>query len=206
MSIKVLLADDHKMVREGLGALLSREPDIDVVAYASDGDEAITLAQAWKPDLVLMDICMPRMNGIEAAARIVKLLPRTRVIALSAQGERPFVSQMVEAGVQGFVLKDKSVSMLAEAIRTVMAGQTWLPDASEILSGPEKRLLSRRERVVLQELAAGKRAREVAEAMGISTKTVDTYRRRMMTKLGLESQAELVKYAVGLYGSGRAEA
>jgi DNA-binding NarL/FixJ family response regulator len=206
MSIKVLLADDHKMVRESLGTLLSREPDIDVVAQASNGDEAITLAQAWKPHLVLMDICMPRMNGIEAAARIVKLLPRTRVIALSAQGERPFVSQMVEAGVQGFVLKDQSVSMLAEAIRTVMAGQTWLPDASEILSGPEKRLLSRRERVVLQELAAGKRAREVAEAMGISTKTVDTYRRRMMTKLGLESQAELVKYAVGLYGSGRAEA
>ncbi len=205
MSIKVLLADDHKMVREGLGALLSREPDIDVVAHASDGDEAITLAQAWKPDLVLMDICMPRMNGIEAAARIVKLLPRTRVIALSAQGERPFMSQMVEAGVQGFVLKDQSVSMLAEAIRTVMAGQTWLPDASEILSGPEKRLLSRRERVVLQELAAGKRAREVAEAMGISTKTVDTYRRRMMTKLGLESQAELVKYAVGLHGLGRPE-
>jgi DNA-binding NarL/FixJ family response regulator len=199
------LADDHKMVREGLGALLSREPDIDVVAYASDGDEAITLAQAWKPDLVLMDICMPRMNGIDAAARIVKLLPRTRLIALSAQGERPFVSQMVEAGVQGFVLKDKSVSTLAEAIRTVMAGQTWLPDASEILSGPEKRLLSRRERVVLQELAAGKRAREVAEAMGISTKTVDTYRRRMMTKLGLESQAELVKYAVGLHGLGRPE-
>jgi DNA-binding NarL/FixJ family response regulator len=205
MSIKVLLADDHKMVREGLGALLSREPDIDVVAHASDGDEAITLAQAWKPDLVLMDICMPRMNGIEAAARIVKLLPRTRLIALSAQGERPFMSQMVEAGVQGFVLKDKSVSTLAEAIRTVMAGQTWLPDASEILSGPEKRLLSRRERVVLQELAAGKRAREVAEAMGISTKTVDTYRRRMMTKLGLESQAELVKYAVGLHGLGRPE-
>jgi len=205
MSIKVLLADDHKMVREGLGALLSREPDIDVVAYASDGDEAITLAQAWKPDLVLMDICMPRMNGIDAAARIVKLLPRTRLIALSAQGERPFMSQMVEAGVQGFVLKDKSVSTLAEAIRTVMAGQTWLPDASEILSGPEKRLLSRRERVVLQELAAGKRAREVAEAMGISTKTVDTYRRRMMTKLGLESQAELVKYAVGLHGLGRPE-
>ena len=175
------------------------------MAHASDGDEAITLAQAWKPDLVLMDICMPRMNGIDAAARIVKLLPRTRLIALSAQGERPFISQMVEAGVQGFVLKDQSVSMLAEAIRTVMAGQTWLPDASEILSGPEKRLLSRRERVVLQELAAGKRAREVAEAMGISTKTVDTYRRRMMTKLGLESQAELVKYAVGLHGLGRPE-
>jgi DNA-binding NarL/FixJ family response regulator len=205
MSIKVLLADDHKMVREALGALLSREPDIDVVAYAADGDEAITLAQAWKPDLVLMDICMPRMNGIDAAARIVKLLPRTRLIALSAQGERPFLSQMVEAGVQGFVLKDQSVSILAEAIRTVMAGQTWLPDSSEILSGPEKRLLSRRERVVLQELAAGKRAREVAEAMGISTKTVDTYRRRMMTKLGLESQAELVKYAVGLHGLGRPE-
>jgi DNA-binding NarL/FixJ family response regulator len=95
---------------------------------------------------------------------------------------------------------------LAQAIRTVAAGQTWLPESSEILGGPEKRLLSRRERVVLTELAAGKRAREVAEAMGISTKTVDTYRRRMMTKLGLESQAELVKYAVSLHGGSRTSA
>ncbi|MCF7983416.1 MAG: response regulator transcription factor [Thiohalocapsa sp.] len=203
MTIKVLLADDHKMVRDGLGVLLSKEPDIDVVAYASDGDEAITLAQAWKPEVVLMDICMPGTNGIDAAGRIVKMLPRTRVIALSAQGERPFISQMVEAGVQGYVLKDQSVKTLAQAIRTVASGQTWLPESSEILGGPEKRLLSRRERVVLTELAAGKRAREVAEAMGISTKTVDTYRRRMMTKLGLESQAELVKYAVSLHGSSR---
>jgi DNA-binding NarL/FixJ family response regulator len=203
MTIKVLLADDHKMVRDGLGVLLSKEPDIDVVAYASDGDEAITLAQAWKPEVVLMDICMPGTNGIDAAGRIVKMLPRTRVIALSAQGERPFISQMVEAGVQGYVLKDQSVKTLAQAIRAVASGQTWLPESSEILGGPEKRLLSRRERVVLTELAAGKRAREVAEAMGISTKTVDTYRRRMMTKLGLESQAELVKYAVSLHGSSR---
>ena len=200
MGIKVLLADDHKMVRDGLGALLSRESDIEVVAYASDGDEAITLAQAWKPDIVLMDISMPRLNGIDAAACIVKLLPRTRVIALSAQGERPFVSQMVEAGVQGYVRKDQSVQSLAQTIRDLMSGQTCLPDASQILSGPEKRLLSRRERVVLRQLAAGKRAREVAEAMGISTKTVDTYRRRMMSKLGLDSQAELVRYAVTLHG------
>ncbi|WP_295883711.1 response regulator transcription factor [uncultured Thiohalocapsa sp.] len=199
MSIKVVLADDHKMIREALGALLSREPDIQVVAFAGDGAEALTLAQAWKPDIVLMDVCMPGVDGIEAAMRIVKLLPRTRVIALSAQGERPFVSQMVEAGVQGYVLKDESVGTLASAVRSVAGGQTWLPDSSQILSGPEKRLLSRRERLVLKELAEGKRAREVAETMGISTKTVDTYRRRMMSKLGLESQAELVKYAVALH-------
>jgi DNA-binding NarL/FixJ family response regulator len=200
MTIKVVLADDHKMIRESLGALLSREPDIQVVGYAGDGSEAITLAQAWKPDIVLMDVCMPGVDGIEAAMRIVKLLPRTRVIALSAQGERPFVSQMVEAGVQGYVLKDESVLTLANAVRTVAAGQSWLPEPEHILSGPEKRLLSRRERLVLKELADGKRAREVAETMGISTKTVDTYRRRMMSKLGLESQAELVKYAVALHG------
>ncbi|MCG6941344.1 MAG: response regulator transcription factor [Thiohalocapsa sp.] len=199
MTITVVLADDHKMIRESLGALLSRETDIRVVAFASDGSEAITLAQAWKPDIVLMDVCMPGVDGIEAAQRIVKLLPRTRVIALSAQGERPFVSQMVEAGVQGYVLKDESVATLAHAIRTVARGQSWLPEAGEILSGPEKRLLSRRERLVLKGLAEGKRAREVAEVMGISTKTVDTYRRRMMSKLGLESQAELVKYAVALH-------
>jgi DNA-binding NarL/FixJ family response regulator len=200
MTINVVLADDHKMIRESLGALLSKESDIKVVAYAADGAEAVTLAQAWKPQIVLMDVCMPGVDGIESAQRIVKLLPRTRVIALSAQGERPFVSQMVEAGVQGYVLKDESVGTLAEAIRTVAGGQTWLPDSSQILSGPEKRLLSHRERLVLKELADGKRAREVAEVMGISTKTVDTYRRRMMSKLGLGSQAELVKYAVALHG------
>lgn len=200
MTITVLLADDHKMIREALGALLSRAPDVKVVAYAGDGNDAITLAQAWKPDVVLMDVCMPAVDGVEATQRIVKLLPRTRVIALSAQGERPFVSQMVEAGAQGFVLKGESVATLADAIRAVAAGQTWLPDAAQILSGPEKRLLSRRERLVLKGLAEGKRAREVAEEMGISTKTVDTYRRRMMSKLGLESQTELVKYAVALHG------
>jgi DNA-binding NarL/FixJ family response regulator len=200
MSVKVVLADDHKMIRESLGALLSRESDIQVVAYARDGSEAITLAQAWKPDIVLMDVCMPGVDGIEAALRIVKLLPRTRIIALSAQGERPFVSQMVEAGVQGYVLKDESVATLASAVRAVAAGQTWLPEPEHILGGPEKRLLSRRERLVLKELAEGKRARDVAATMGISTKTVDTYRRRMMSKLGLDSQAELIKYAVALHG------
>jgi len=133
--------------------------------------------------------------------RIVKLLPRTRVIALSAHGERTFVAQMVEAGAQGYVLKDQSVSQLVEAIRAVMTGQLWLPDSLEAFGLPQKRLLSRRERAVLQELAAGKRAREVAEAMSISTKTVDTYRRRIMAKLGLASQAELVRYAVSLHAS-----
>ena len=183
MPVKVILADDHKMIREGLALLLGFEPDIELVAHAANGEEAITLAQAWKPDVILMDICMPGTNGIDATMRIVKLLPRTRVIALSAHGERTFVAQMVEA------------------IRAVMTGQLWLPDSLEAFGLPQKRLLSRRERAVLQELAAGKRAREVAEAMSISTKTVDTYRRRIMAKLGLASQAELVRYAVSLHAS-----
>lgn len=200
MSIKVVLADDHKMIRECLGAILSRETDIQVVAYAADGSEALTLAQAWKPQIVLLDVCMPVMNGIEAAARIVKDLPRTRVIALSAQGGRPFVSQMVEAGVLGYVVKNESVAVLADAVRAVAGGQTWLPDADDLLTGPEKRLLSHRERLVLKGLANGLRAREVAEEMGISTKTVDTYRRRIMAKLGLDSQVALIKYAVALHG------
>ncbi|ESQ10667.1 MAG: response regulator transcription factor [Thiohalocapsa sp. PB-PSB1] len=199
MSIRVLLADDHKMIREALGALLTREPDITVVAHASNGDEAITLAQAWKPDVVLMDVCMPGTNGIDAAARISKLLPRTRVIALSAQGERIFVTQMVKVGVQGYVRKDQSMSMLVQAIRTVMAGQTWLPETTEAEDELTAQVLSRRERSVLQEIATGKRTREIADIMGISTKTVDTYRRRIMNKLGLVSQAELTKYAVLLH-------
>lgn len=202
MSISVVLADDHKMIRECLGTQLSREPDIQVVAYAADGAEAVTLAHAWKPNIVLMDVCMPRVDGIEASLRIVKDLPRTRVIALSAKGERAFVSQMVEAGVQGYVMKNEALQVLVTAVRAVAAGATWLPDSAELLGGPEKRLLSRREQLVLKELSEGKSARDVAEEMGISTKTVDTYRRRMMTKLGLESQVELVRYAVSLHGHG----
>ncbi|TVQ87895.1 MAG: DNA-binding response regulator [Chromatiaceae bacterium] len=197
--IKVILADDHRMVRDGLGMILAREPDIEVCAYACDGADAITLAQAWKPDVVLMDVCMPGINGIEATLRIRKLLPRTRVVALSAQGERPFVMQMVEAGATGFVLKDQSVEILARAIRAVAAGDTWLPEVAVTSKRAEKRLLSRRESAVLGELATGKRAREVAESMGISSKTVDTYRRRIMSKLGLSSQAELLRYAVALH-------
>lgn len=200
--IKVILADDHRMVRDGIGLILARESDIEVCAYACDGADAITLAQAWKPDVVLMDVCMPGVNGIDATLRIRKLLPRTQVVALSAQGERPFVLQMVEAGASGFVLKDQTVEVLARAIRAVAGGDTWLPElAAAAGKRTEKRLLSRRESAVLGELATGKRAREVAESMGISSKTVDTYRRRIMAKLGLSSQAELLRYAVALHAS-----
>ncbi|KAA6186969.1 response regulator transcription factor [Thiohalocapsa marina] len=205
MKIKVLLVDDHRMVRDGLGALLAQEADIEVVAFASDGEEAVTLAHAWKPDVVLMDICMPRLSGIDAAAQIVKSLPKTRVIALSAQGEWPFVSQMMAAGVCGYVQKEQSVTELAATIRAAMAGEMRLPELpppTRLANGTEKRSLSRRERLVLKELGAGKPAREVAQAMGISTKTVDTYRRRMMIKLGLQCQTELMKYAVTLHGAG----
>jgi DNA-binding NarL/FixJ family response regulator len=197
--IRVLLADDHRMVRDGLKALLAREDDIDVVALARDGAEALTLARAWKPDVVLLDICMPGTNGVDAAVRIRDGLPRTRVIALSAQGESAFMSQMIEAGAAGYVLKERSVEDLVGAIRTVAAGGTWLPSPAQLPRGPEKRLLSHREKVVLNELATGKRAAEVAAAMGISTKTVDTYRRRIMSKLGLDSQRDLVRYAMALH-------
>lgn len=188
------------MVRDALGELLNREPDICVVAYARDGDEAVTMARAWKPDVALLDVCMPGSSGLDAALRLAKVLPRCRVIALSAQGGRPFVSQMVAAGVAGFVRKDQSVLELADAVRTVAAGGTCLPDPTDVPRGPETRLLSRRECAVLEEVAAGRPAREMAQSMGISTKTVDTYRRRMMAKLGLASQAELVRYAVALRG------
>jgi DNA-binding NarL/FixJ family response regulator len=200
MKITVLLADDHKMVRQALGAVLAQEPDIDVVAFASDGDEAITLAQAWKPDVVLLDICMPGTNGITAAARIAKLLPRVRIVALSAQSEQALLMQIIEAGVHGYVRKEESVSQLADVIRAVRAGRTCLPELPQPAGGLEKRLLSGREALVLRELAAGKPVRRIAESLEISTKTVDTYRRRIMNKLGLQSQTELMRYAVALHG------
>ncbi|MFY9973831.1 MAG: response regulator transcription factor [Chromatiaceae bacterium] len=200
MRIRVLLADDHTMVREALAQLIGGEPDIELVGLASDGREAVIQAKALRPDLALLDISMPEINGFEAAAQIRKYVPGCRVIALSALGDDCFVNQMVAAGAQGYVLKSESAQTLVECIRKVHGGQICLPEVRSAAPRTGTTLLSRREREVLTRIGQGRRGSEIASDMGVAVKTVDTYRRRIMQKFGLNSQSELVRYALALGG------
>jgi len=204
MKINVLLVDDHRLVREALGALLSQEPDIAVVGQAADGTEAVHLAGALQPDVVLLDVCMPVMNGIEAAEALVRMGFRGRIISLSAQSERAFVAPMLQAGACGFVRKDQSPQELAAAIRAAMQGLNTTVTSVAEHDYPALPALSRRERAVLAALARHRRSSEVAAELGIGTKTVDTYRRRLAFKLGLSSQVELLRYAALLAAGGGA--
>ncbi len=198
MTIRIVLADDHAMVREALAGLLSAEADFEVVGVAADGQEALALVQSRRPDVLLLDVSMPNLNGIETATRVRKALPACRVIALSALGEDCFVKQMAEAGARGYVQKGEPFAQLAAAVRQVHGGATCLPDLVPTPVRSGRTLLSRREREVLAQIAAGQRGSQIALGMGVAIKTVDTYRRRMMTKLGLQSQNELVRYALAL--------
>lgn len=198
VKIRVLLVDDHLMVRDGLHALLRREPGIDVVGCASGGDEAVAMSQELEPDVVVLDICMPGMNGIDAAERIHTLPAGSRVIALSAHSEQAFIQQMMLAGARGFVLKDQSPEDLARAIRAVHNGETFFPAAMEQAPEASSLRLSARERAVLEAMANSGGLRFVAETLGIGVKTVDTYRRRIMKKLGFHTQEELQRYVLAL--------
>ena len=201
MTIRVLLADDHIMVRDALAGMLRAEPDIEFVGVAANGQEAITQAQLLRPDVLVMDVSMPDLNGIEATTRIRKALPSCRVLALSALGDACFINQMVEAGAKGYVVKTESLNCLVQAVRQVHGGGTWLPERPPAPPLPHRTALSRREREVLGLIAGGRRGSQIAEDLGVAIKTVDTYRRRMMNKLGLQSQTELVRYAVTLRAS-----
>jgi DNA-binding NarL/FixJ family response regulator len=201
MTIRVLLADDHLMVRDALAALLSAQSDMELVGVAGNGRDAVLQAKSLRPQVALLDVSMPEMNGIEAAAQIRKFVPECRVMGLSALADPCFVSQMVDAGARGYVLKSESATTLMEAVRQVHAGGTCLPEGQSAAARPARLLLSRREREVLGRVATGRRGSQIAEDLGVAVKTVDTYRRRIMQKLGLESQAELVRYALALGGA-----
>ncbi|WP_295433589.1 response regulator transcription factor [uncultured Thiodictyon sp.] len=193
MTIRVVLADDHIMVRDALVGMLSAEPDLAVVGVAADGYEALAQAQYLRPDVLLLDLNMPNLNGIETAARVRKAVLGCRVIALSALGDACFVKQMVAAGARGYLDKSASLSSLAQAVRQVHGGGTWLPETLPPPAQPARALLSRREREVLAYIAAGQRGSQIAQVLRVAVKTVDTYRRRMMTKLGLQSQTERIE-------------
>ncbi len=208
MSIKVLVADDHKIVREGLRTLIEKQSGMEVIAEAENGRMALKLIKKLSPDIALMDIAMPDLNGIEATRQIVAEAPSTKVIALSMHSDRQFVTRMMSAGASGYLLKDCAFEEVARAIRSVMARQIYLsPEIVSIVvkdflrrSEPSDSMLSSvmspREREVLQLIAEGKTTKQIALRLHISAKTVDTHRRNIMDKLDIHSVAELTKYAI----------
>jgi DNA-binding NarL/FixJ family response regulator len=208
MTLKILLADDHKIMREGLRALIDRQAGMTVAAEATDGREAVQLAGKLRPDIVIMDVTMPKLNGIEAARQIGTIAPESRVIALSIHSDRRFVSQMFKAGARGYLLKDCAFEELIRAIQTVAEHQTYLSPAiagvvvDEFVNGLEKQkqashpVLTARESEVLQLIAEGRTTKQIAGALRLSVKTVETHRRQIMMKLQLNSVAELTKYAI----------
>lgn len=208
MGMNVMIVDDHAIVRQGLRALIEKEPDMEVTVEAATGAEAIRLAREAGPDVIVMDISMPDINGIDATRSITKESPGTRVLALSMEADRRFVVEVLKAGANGYVLKDAAFAELATAIRAVAAGETYLPPRVTTLLIKEylQRIpdevpatyetLSQREREILQLIADGGNAKEIAFTFGVSVKTVENQRHSIMKKLDLFSIAELTKYAV----------
>jgi two-component system NarL family response regulator len=201
MIVKVAIAEDQRMVRELLAALLAREPDFQVVGEAASGREAIDLAGRLVPDVLVLDIGLPDLDGVEVARALRKGVPAVRLLTLSVHAERNFVRRMLNVGVDGYVVKSSALQELVRAIRVVAAGKLYLsPDiAREALPEPaaeELGPLAARERQVLALLAEGKRSSDIGHALGISTATVEAHRRNIMRKLGLHTIAELTKYAI----------
>lgn len=202
--IRILLADDHAMVRQGFRMILSAQRDMEIVGEAGNGREAVELAERLKPDLVVMDVSMPELNGIEATRRIQETSPRTRVLALSMHKDSVYVREILRAGARGFLLKDAIDRDLLAAVRAVAAGDGYLsPAVSEAVLSDYRRhvtdpldLLSSREREVLQMIAEGKTNKDIASALKLSVYTVDAHRGRIMEKLNLHSVGELVRFAV----------
>jgi len=199
----VLLVDDHAVVRQGFRMIISAEPDFEVVGEAANGREAVSQSEILQPDIVLMDVSMPDLNGIEATRRIVTLAPRTRILALSMHRDAVYVREILRAGASGYLLKEAGDHDLLTAIRAVALGQGYLSPAvsDAVLNDYRKHvtdpidLLTTREREVLQLIAEGRTNKEIATALDLSTYTVESHRGRIMEKLNLHSAGELVRFA-----------
>jgi two-component system response regulator NreC len=210
LTIRVLIADDHKILRDGLRSLIQAQPDMEVVGEAENGRDAVRLAEKTRPDIVLMDINMPDLNGMEATAQVLAAVPTARVIALSMYASQRFVAGMLAAGARGFVIKDSAFEDLRAAVRAVVSGRSYLSpeivdlvvqDYVSLLRLDRERcqpasVLSDREREVLQLLAEGFSTKQIGERLHVSGKTAYSHIRRIMKKLALDSIAELTKYAV----------
>ncbi len=209
-NLKILVVDDHDIIRRGLKELLTAKPGWEVCAEAKTGREAVTLAEQMKPDIVVMDISMPDLNGLEAARRINKTLPKTGILILTMHFSDQLVRDVIEAGARGYILKSDADRDLVTAVDSIANRRTFFtPRASEMLlddfsrqsSGAEPKLpqrnrLTTREREIVQLLAEGKSSKEVAVALGISVKTAETHRANIMRKLEIHSVSELVRYAI----------
>lgn len=205
--IKILLVDDHKLLTEGLRTLIEQRLGMKVVAIAENGRTALRMVQELLPDIVIMDITMPDLNGIEATKKIIAKSLGTKIIALSIHSEKQFVQEMFKAGASGYLLKDCAFEEIVNAIRSVMKNQVYMgtgiqsivvkdyisqiPQTTSAFS-----LLTVRERETLQLLAEGKGAKQIAHSLGVSVKTIETYRKNIMDKLNLHSIAELTKFAI----------
>jgi two-component system response regulator NreC len=207
--LRILLADDHTVVRQGLRKILEAKPQWEVVAEAADGREAVRQAEEAKPDVAIVDVAMPLLNGIEAVRQIVRKVPGTRVLVLSMHNDEAYVTQMLRAGAAGYLLKDSADVDLLQAVEAVGSGKSFFsPAIARVIADDYVRqledrgasdryeLLSEREREIFQLIAEGKTNKEIAALLFLSPSTVDTHRSRIMEKLDVHSAAEIVLYAV----------
>ncbi len=208
MSISILLADDHKIIRDGLKSLLDKQPDMVVVGEAENGREAVVLAHQHRPDVIVLDVSMPDLNGMEAAEQLTSELPDCKIIALSMHSDKRFVARMLKAGASAYLLKNSAFDELVNAIKTVLAGETFLSPliASVVIRdyvanvapqlASDAALLSSRERQVLQLLAEGKSTKQIAGDLFVSVKTIESHRKNIMHKLQIYNLADLIKFAI----------
>ena len=209
MKIRVLVADDHAIIREGLRVMLGSQPDMEVVAVAANGREAIRLVDKHEPDIAVIDISMPELNGVEAIQQMMPRRPHLQVVVLSIHETKPYVYRALKAGARGYLVKETAGLEVVDAVRAVYGGERYLSQSITDLLTTESfqkleslidvsplEVLSPREREILQLVAEGKTSQEIAERLSISPKTVDTYRSRLMHKIGVDDMAGVVKFAI----------
>jgi DNA-binding NarL/FixJ family response regulator len=202
--MRILIADDHTLVRAGLTSLIARLPEMEVVAEAADGRQALRLVRDLQPDIVLMDIAMPGLNGLESAERIHGIHPKIKIIILSMHASEEYVAQALKAGASGYLLKDAATAELEMALKSVSMGQFYLSPAISrqvvdnfLRGGPMGLdLLTPRQRKILQLIAEGKGTRDIAETLHLSVKTVETHRAQLMERLDIHDVAGLIRYAL----------
>ena len=209
MKIRVIVADDHAIIREGLRVMLGNQPDMEVIGIAANGRQAVQLIDEHKPDVAVIDISMPELNGIEAIQQMLPRHPHTQVVVLSIHQTKPYVYRALKAGAKGYLVKETAGLEVVEAVRAVHRGERYLSQsiAELLINGTSHKLesstevhplesLSMREREILQLVAEGKTSQQISERLSISPKTVDTYRSRLMHKIRVEYIAGLVKFAI----------